>query len=317
MHAIYNNYLIESDFQFLEDNSLIHSSPLVKRTEKLNPKNIELLITNSDDLNLLKDEDGKIEQNIEITYTDFAYLTTTEGHIYDRNSTPKSSLERFKFLLLEATEKDPLFNEGQEEIKVDNVNQIVFFNKSLWLSRSKYLQWINIKNSEGESDKKFFSEAPSSKNLSELIKDSDELIKSIKGDKQQSFLTRLGVGVSDLIRNTLSSNELKLSWDKAITNMITSDVDPELVQEIFNDPSIKKEYEKRLNERKLISRNQRIGALIETLFNEFINNLKSQGVAINIKREPFGSDYLLTEDSSDLVNDNYEREGFKINDWLV
>ena len=99
--------------------------------------------------------------------------------------------------------------------------------------------------------------------------------------------------------------------------MITSDVDPELVQEIFNDPSIKKEYEKRLNERKLISRNQRIGALIETLFNEFINNLKSQGVAINIKREPFGSDYLLTEDSSDLVNDNYEREGFKINDWLV
>lgn len=56
--------------------------------------------------------------------------------------------------------------------------------------------------------------------------------------------------------------------DKAITNMITSEIDPELVQEIFNDPNIRNEYEKKINERKLINRNQKMGKLIETLFKE-------------------------------------------------
>jgi hypothetical protein len=115
----------------------------------------------------------------------------------------------------------------------------------------------------------------------------------------------------------LPSDEIRISWDKALTNMITSNVDPELVQEIFNDPGIQNEYKKRLNERKLINRNQKIGALIEQLFTELIDKLKEKGVKINIKREPFGSDYLLTDESSDLVNDDRKEEFFKINDWLI
>lgn len=105
--------------------------------------------------------------------------------------------------------------------------------------------------------------------------------------------------------------------DKAITNMITSEIDPELVQEIFNDPNIRNEYEKKINERKLINRNQKMGKLIETLFKEYIEKLKEAGITVNIAREPFGSDYILTDESSDLVNSADQREGFKINNWLV
>jgi len=99
--------------------------------------------------------------------------------------------------------------------------------------------------------------------------------------------------------------------------MITSNVDPELVQEIFEDPAIQDEYQQRLQTRKLIHRNQKIGALIEALFNELVQKHKEKGVAISVKREPFGSDFLLTEESSDLVNESGKEELFSINDWLV
>ena len=74
---------------------------------------------------------------------------------------------------------------------------------------------------------------------------------------------------------------------------------------------------KRLNERKLINRNQTKGKLIEDLFKEYIEQLRESGVVINIHREPFGSDYILTEESSDLVNKENQREGFRIYNWLV
>jgi hypothetical protein len=316
MHPIYNEVLESSDFEWLERFGFIHSSPLVKRKEKLDTKTIELLIQNSNDLAHIKDEDGKITIDIEMEFSDFAYLTTSENHIYDRNSTTSSSLKIFNFLLNEATIKDTFFNDNFETIIV-NEDKTILFDKSLWLKRSKSIQWVNVKNLDDDNANKFSKEVPSSKNLSELIKNDPDLINTIRGEKQISFLSRINVGVSDLIRNTLPSDEIRISWDKALTNMITSNVDPELVQEIFNDPGIQNEYKKRLNERKLINRNQKIGALIEQLFTELIDKLKEKGVKINIKREPFGSDYLLTDESSDLVNDDRKEEFFKINDWLI
>ena len=226
-------------------------------------------------------------------------------------------MERFKFLLQEAVEKDPYFETDKQVINIEGIDKPIELRQCLWIYRAKRLNWINIKTESETSETKFISETPSSKNLSELLKSDESLIKEIKGTKQQLLLNRLGVGVSDLIRNTLPTDELRLSWDKAITNMITSDADPELVQEIFNDPNIKSEYEKRLRERKLISRNQHIGKLIEELFKEYIEQLKAIGYSINIERKPFGSDYIITEESSDFVNENNQREGFKLNNWLV
>ena len=315
MHQTYMNSLGVLDYESLAKWGFIHNSPLVKRKEKLDPKTIDLLIQNRNDLTPLKDDDGKLTVEIELEYSDFAYLTTSEGHIYDRNSTTSSSLKIFDFLLNEATLVDEFFNLDGETITVSEKE--VIFDKSLWLKRAKNIQWVNVKDIESEGTNKFVKEVPSSKNLSELIKDNDVLIKTIRGEKQITFFSKIKVGVSDLIRNTLKTDEIRISWDKALTTMITSGVSAELAQEIFGDPGIQVEYQKRLKNKKLINRNQKLGALIEELFNELILKLKEQGININIARKPFGSDYILTDDSSDLVNDMGEEEIFSINNWLV
>ena len=317
LNEIYNQYLNETDYNFLNENGFIHISPLVTKTENATIKLLEHLIIKESDLSVLRDVEGQLKYKFKITYSDFAYLTATDGHIYGRNTTQKSSLERFKFLLSEAVEKDTLFDSDFQEVTIEGLENSIHFRTCLWVYRAKRLNWVNVKTESEGSETKFISETPSSKNLSEILKGDENLVKTIRGSRQQKFLNKLGVGVSDLIRNTLPTDELRLSWDKAITNMITSDADPELVQEIFNDPNIRKEYEKRLNERKLINRNQAIGKLIEDLFKEYIEQLRQSGVIINIEREPFGCDYILTEESSDLVNSENQREGFRINNWLV
>jgi len=315
MHPVYNEILENSDFEWLDKFGFIHLSPLVKRKEKLDPKTLELLILDSNALSHIKDDEGKMTCEIELEYSDFAYLTSSENHIYDRNSTTSSSLKIFNFLLNEATMKDEYFTMGAKAIPVGD--KTILFEKALWLRRARNIQWVNVRNIEIENGNKFSKEVPSSKNLSELIKDNIDLINTIRGEKQISFLSKINVGVSDLIRNTLPSDEIRISWDRALTNMITSSIDPELVSEIVNDPGIQKEYKKRLNDKKLRDRNQKIGALVEQLFSELIDVLKAKGLNINIIREPFGSDYLLTDESSDLVNDKNEEEIFKINEWLI
>lgn len=317
LNDIYDNFLDIDDYHFLSENGFVHINPLVVKTEFATIKLLELLIINENDLNLLRDNEGQLKYKFKISFSDFAYLTATDGYIYGRNSTQKSSLERLRFLLAEAVEKDSLFDIDRQEIIIDGIEKPIFLRQCLWVCRAKRLNWINVKTESESSEVKFVSETPSSKNLSELFKGDETLIKIIRGSKQQSFLNKLGVGVSDLIRNTLPTDELRLSWDKAITNMITSDADPELVQVIFNDPNIRKEYEKRLNQKKLINRNQTIGKLIEDLFKEYVEQLRGNGIVVNIDREPFGSDYILTDESSDFVNSENKREGFKINNWLV
>ena len=317
MNDAYTEFLSSEDFGFLNENGFIHSRPIITKTENATIKLLEDLMISERDLNSLRDSDGNLKYKFQVTYSDFAYLTTSDGHIYARNTTQKSSLERLRFLLAEAIEKDTFFDNDYQEIKIEDNETTIQLKKCLWVYRAKRLNWINIKTESEDSETKFVNETPSSKNLSELFKGNDALLKTIRGARQQAFLNKLGVGVSDLIRNTLPTDALRLSWDKAITNMITSDADPELVQEIFNDPSIRKEYERRLGERKLISRNQVIGKLIEDLFKEYIEQLRAQGVSINIGRKPFGSDYILTEESSDLINQQNEREVFEINNWLV
>lgn len=315
LNEVYNQYLDSDEYNYLNINGFIHLKPFVIKEDFASIKLLEYLVIDENDLNTLRDNEGQLKYKFKIRYTDFAYLTTSDGHIYARNNSKKSSFERFDFLINEAVEKDPFFDEDIQEIKIDKLGKSIFLRLCLWVYRAKKLNWVNIKNEN--SDNKFVAETPSSKNLSDLIKDDQSHTKTIRGAKQQLFLNKLNVGVSDLIRNTLPNDELRISWDKAITNMITSNVNPQLVEEIFNDPYIQKEYENRLNARNLITRNQKIGALIEKLFNDYIGQLNKSGEPINIRRKPFGSDYILTEESSDLVNENNEQEIFKINGWLI
>jgi len=108
-------------------------------------------------------------------FINFEYLTYTENHIYDRNSTTSSSFKIFNFLLNEASIKDPFFTDNTESVIVDG-DKTILFDKSLWLKRLKSIQWINVKNTEDENANRFSKEIPSLKNISELIKNNAEFI---------------------------------------------------------------------------------------------------------------------------------------------
>jgi hypothetical protein len=318
LNDVYSEILTDEDYKFLSENGFVHLSPLVvKEDVNATIKILKDLNINENDLNQLTDSDGQLRHEIKINFSDFAYLTASDGHIYDRNSTPKSSLERLKFFLLEAVEKDILFNTDEQNIIIEDIENPIKLGQCLWIYGAKRRNWINIKNEAEDSEKKLSSETPSSKNLSELLKGDDTLIKTIRGEKQRLFLKKLGVSFSDLIRNTLLSDKESESWDKVFTSMITSGIDPELALEIINDQNIIKEHEKNKKERELINRNQSIGKLVEDLFREYIEQMSKNGISVSIKREPFGSDYILTEESSDLVDDEKRPEIFFINDWLV
>ena len=195
----------------MASNGLINQYPLVVKKEVVNASTIELLIADEKDLIKLKDKDGQCVHRPELTYTDFAYLTTSTGHIFDRNKTSKSSFERFKFLLEEAVEKDPHFENEIQEISFEGLDKAIRFNTCVWVARAKRLQWVNYRTESNNSEAKFVSETPSSKNLSELLKFDENLIKKIRGSKQQILLQKLGIGVSDLLRNSLNSEELRVS----------------------------------------------------------------------------------------------------------
>jgi len=317
LNEIYNEFLSEDDYNYLDKNGFIYRKPLIKKSTKATLSILEDILINEKDMDELKNNEGKLKKDFLIELSDFAYLTTTEGHIYDRNTTQKSSLERIIFFLTEAVEKDMFLDKDIQEINISDTEKpiLIKLRQCRWIHRAKRLSWICVKTEDSET--KYIKETPSSKNISELLKGDDILVRILRGEKQQKFLNKLNVSVSDLIRSTLSSEELKLNWDRAIINMITSNADPELVQEIFNDPNIKNVYEKKKRDRELIKRNQSIGKLIEDLFREYIEKIKDSGISINITREPFGSDFLLSEESSDLVNNDGQCEGFKLNEWLV
>src|SRR5690606_26123097 len=109
---------------------------------------------------LIDSEKGQLKHQFEITFSDFAYMTTSDGHIYDRNKTQKSSLERLKFLLNEAVEKDQLFDTDKQEIKIEGIENPIYLKQCRWVYRAKQNSWINIKTESEGAEPKFVSETP-------------------------------------------------------------------------------------------------------------------------------------------------------------
>ena len=281
MHPIYNEILTATDFKWLDKvGEFIHYSPLVKRTEKLDKSHIETLIKDSDELKHIIDEEGKVSSEIELEFSDFAYLTSSEEHIYHRNSSIKLSKAIFKFLLKEAIKDE--YIDAKETIKDINGESIVF-KKALWLQRAKNIQWVYTRNiGTGDGKSKNSGERPSTKNIAELIKGDLDLEDCIKGETQRKFFDEIGVGADNLMINLLDPDE-KAHVVETIMSLKDSGMDMEYIKEICNDTKIRDEYEKRKKDTKLIKRNQEIGKLVEELFEKLIESEKK----INIERETY------------------------------
>ena len=101
-----------------------------------------------------------------------------------------------------------MFDSDIQEVKIEGLENPIQLKTCLWVYRAKRLNWVNVKTESEGSETKFVSETPSSKNLSEILKGDEKLVKTIRGSRQQNFLNKLGVGVSDLIETHFQQTNL-------------------------------------------------------------------------------------------------------------
>lgn len=312
LHQIYAEVLSNEELEWLAGNRFIHLSPLIKWTMSVTRSVAAQLLKDPEKENFLFDENelSKIE---EITHSDFAFFTATDNHILSNSSTAQSSIEILQFALEEAVMVDEDYN--QFHIITLKSGQQIEFRKALWVGRLKNNQWINVKNTSGEPAQHYSAERPSSQNLSGLINSAPYLKTLIRNEKATELLNLLGVSVSDLLKNTLSTEAEKAAWERAFTALLTANLDPRLAEVMLKDGNLQNEYRKRQQNTELINRNQQIGGLLEKEFKKLF--LRPEFRHLDIERRPFGSDYIISPESSDLVDENGEKIVFRVGSWYL
>jgi hypothetical protein len=299
MHDIYAGYLSESLLKKLDENEFIFASPIRIRKQKASLEEIEILGISKEDRELLVDNEDNLKYEFEISFTDYAYLTGNDTHIYAKKSIINSQ-RILRFLFLDAQENDDNFKTDSQDIYIKELERNIKLKYCYWNYHAKNIQWVPVKTFTDDNKSKTEYEKPSSNNIAELIKKDAELLSLLRKTESISVLTKLGLGVSDIIRNTLENEDEKLKFDSLFTNIfISSDISNYTagqISDLLQDPKVKEDYEKRIKTRAQIKKNQDIGYSVERLFYEYIESLKEGGKNINIRREPHGRDYRIFED---------------------
>jgi len=312
LHQVYAEVLSKEELEWLRDHMYIHLSPLIESTTSLNRITAAQLLKDPEKESLLFDEKGECKVG-RVTHIDFAYFTTTDNNILANSSTTQSSIEILQFALEEAVKVDKDYDQFYT-VRLETGQQVEL-RKSLWVGRLKSNQWINVKNTSGETSQSYLKERPSSQNLSGLINSAPYLKTLIREEKAIALLNLLGVSVSDLLRNTLSTEAEKTAWERAFTALLSSNLDPVLAEVMLKDENLQSEYRKRQQNIALIHRNQQIGSLLEKEFKKLFSRPEFSHLAID--RKPFGSDYIISPESSDLVDENGQKVIFRVGSWYL
>lgn len=312
LHEVYATELTADQWTALGDGQFIHPSPLIKWKMPVNRNIAAQILKDPEKESLLFNEDGssKIE---EVTHTDFAFFTAGDNQIFANSSTAQSTIEILQFALEEGAVLDQDFNQFFT-VTLDSGQQIEL-RKALWVGRLKNNQWINVKNTSGETTQNYSGERPSSQNLSGLINSAPHLKSLVRNEKATELLNLLGVSVSDLLKNTLSTEAEKVAWEKAFTALLSANLDPVLAEVMLKDQNLQNEYRKRQQNTALINRNQHIGSLLEAEFKKLF--LRPEFGHLDIERKPFGSDFIISPESSDLVDENGQKIVFRVGSWYL
>jgi len=299
MHDTYADYLTEEDFSELEKQEFIHRTPLVRRKETVRREDLKKLMKNPNNSSFLDtdQEDYKIG---EIVYWDFAYFVSSENSILDNQSLSKTK-KLLKFVLTEAPYVDEKFN-VTNKIKFSD-NNTLEVRRSIWPGRLRETQWVYVKSDTDDSNFNYSSETPSSKNLADLIKEDEKLREAIRGDKAATVLGILGISVADLLRSSLKNEEEQLQWDKAFTHLLTSGMSASEAVSLITDPETVANFRERKEKKKQLEANQSTGNNFEKVFEKII---KSYSPELEIRREPWGSDYIIEHDFINPETDNEE-----------
>jgi hypothetical protein len=286
--------------------------PLIRCSETPNKNILKQLLIDPSVIDDEKEEkDLAVEGNI--SYYDFAFFVNDEDYVFANNNSSRSSLRILEFVLREAVHVDPNFS-GTDLIKIDGKE--VPIKKSVWVNRLKSSAWINTRNTLDQGPK-YLGGQPNSYNLAVFLNTSPDLKPLLKEQEIITLLGLLNVSVSDLIRNTLTSEKERLDWEKAFTALLVSDLDPVLAVTMLKDPGLIDVYRKQQETRALIIRNQGLGNAMESGFEDLFQTEEYNAQGLHVTRKPFGSDYIMTFESSDLVNELGQEELFEIGGWFI
>lgn len=313
LHPAYATLLSATDLEYLKERTLIHLLPLIKCEDNPTKNLLKQLLKYPAIIEDDRDEkDLKIEGKI--SYFDFTFFVNDEDYIFANNSSSKSSQRILEFVLKEAIQKDSSFDQFHT-IKIDGKDAEI--RNSLWVNRLRTSTWINVNQTNEQGVSKFIGAQPSSFNLAIIFNAAPQLKDLIKDEKVIALFSLLNVSVADLIRNTLATEKERMEWEKTFTSLLISGLDPNLAEKMLKDPNLQTLYKKQLEERELIRRNQELGSKMETGFKGIFSSPEYAGLGIQVVRKPWGSDYVITPESSDLVNDLKEEELFEIGGWFI
>lgn len=216
--------------------------------------------------------------------TSIAFFAGDDRFVIDRSRGSEiRALKLIHFLLDYVLPADPKAFE-EHAVNCDNGKEHRFYHAA-WLSPLRNRTWIPI----GKS--KF---PPSAESMASLLTKEPELLRRLSDARVSQFFKIIGANPADLMLRSVGRNDperMSLIQSLAVIATATGN-DPERVKAlagaIENDPTVLILVEERRNRQETIKRNQALGALVESLFEQSF-----LGTGLVANRTGPGHDYKI------------------------
>ncbi len=249
------------------------------------------------DDHLEDDVDHKSKERI--TTTQIAFLRTKDVGLIDSARKSKTKcLMLIRFFAAYMIRADLSWEERLDtECECDKPHKYL---KAGWITPLKKLKWIYLE--KNRSDKL------SVESLARILNDQDEIVKLLSGQTGTSFLSELGVSAGDFLMRAVTTDEhSRVSLSQSVIQIFQAaggDIQQvnELANEISSHPDTLKGIQERVENRKKVKRNQRVGKAVEQAFQSAL----SSDHGLIVKRVPIGSDYSVEPENDYLDEDGNE-----------
>lgn len=299
-HVLLNDYAENLNLnEYEEASELFILQPLIEKKIS-NRKELKDLVKNHNPSYTLDHIDI---QDLNMTYSEIAYLTTSDDGILNKTGQSINATQKLlEFIFTQILPIDSKFK------RITNYKDLMI-SECLWLERLKDVQWVAFKYQKDDSDlpsTAIKEERATTSSLSQIISEDKKLVDGLKSELVASFFNSLNISIADIIRLSIADENEKLKWDLIFSRLITSNnINPDLAQTMLEDPDLQKIYENKEKTKGQIKRNQEIGYLFEKKFKELLNSEKYKELGLEIERVPRGSDFEISlarhEELEDIV----------------
>lgn len=281
LHDGYAEVLQEEHWHCLAEHGFVLRSLFIReRIEGLDPRQV----------------DGELKDDVEhapaqgTTVSQIAFLKG-DGGLLDQIRGSKVKGKQFIRLLLKYVVAAPDAEAAGCDVVCSCENGAHHLLLPAWLIQVKTREWVHL--SRGNQDR------PTAENLAPLL--DDELTTEVQKPSNAAFISKLGIGVSELLRFRVPK-EKRAQLDQIFGQMCASPDASTLasIQTVLDDPNIRAAVLEKKETRDKIRKNQRLGAAVERLLKQEL-----ESIGIRVTRTGRGSDF---EVESDFLNESGQEQ---------